>query len=65
MMISRKKRPDQRCLVNAFMSLIVIISIAYIKCISSLLSKHNNWESSFSVFYTSSHFFTYAALQFC
>lgn len=51
-MISRKKR-HQRCLVNAFMRLIIIMRIAYIKYNSSLLSKHNNWESSVLVFYTS------------
>lgn len=53
MMISREKRPHQRCLVNAFIRSIVIMSIAYIKCISRLLSKHHNWESSVLVFCTS------------
>lgn len=41
MRISRKK-DHQRCLVNAFVRLVVIMNTAYIKCISSLLSKHNN-----------------------
>lgn len=34
----KEKRPYQRCLVNAFVWLVVIMNIAYIKCISSLLS---------------------------
>lgn len=38
----KEKRPHQRCLVNAFVRLVIIMNIAYIKCISNLLSKHNN-----------------------
>lgn len=38
----KEKRPHQKCLVNAFVRLVVIMNIASIKCISSLLSKHNN-----------------------
>lgn len=38
----KEKRPHQRCLVNAFVRLVVIMNRAHIRCISSLLSKHNN-----------------------